>query len=68
MAKHMSETPNLRWFGEFPKCPRGKTANGILYGSQNESYGHWCRRYASRPLEDSERARAVLAKTRQEKE
>lgn len=56
---NLSETPNLRWFEAFPKCSCGKTAQGILRGSQNESYGHHCQRCADRRLKASEKARTA---------
>lgn len=55
----MGETPNLRWFEELPKCGRcRKTAHGILRGSRNESYGHYCKKCANKRLKDSEKVRA----------
>ena len=53
----MMETIYLRWFEEFPKCPCGKTAHGILRGDQNQSYGYWCRSCANRRLRNSKKAR-----------
>lgn len=58
MAK---ETTELRWFEQFPKCARcGRTSEGILRGSQNESYGHHCKRCATLRLANSEKARAAI--------
>lgn len=58
----MAETTQLRWFEQFPRCARcGKTAQGILRGSCNESYGHHCLRCAERRLKDSEKARSLTA-------
>ena len=53
----MSETTELRWFEQFPNCPCGKPSNGILRGSVNQSFGHWCKRCAERRLRASERER-----------
>lgn len=54
----MAETTELRWFEQFPKCARcGKTSQGILRGSRNESYGHHCNRCAMKRIKDSERER-----------
>lgn len=56
----MSETTELRWFEKFPKCARcGKTAEGILRGTQNQSYGYHCSRCAEKRLKDSAKARGV---------
>ena len=52
----MTESIFLRWFEEFPKCPCGKVAGGILRGGRNESYGHHCRACANRRLRDSQKA------------
>ena len=57
----MTETTSLRWFEDFPKCPCGKVAHGILRGDQNQSYGYHCRQCARKRLRDSKKARAVLA-------
>lgn len=56
-----SETPNLRWFEQFPKCRCGKKSEGILRGNQNESYGHHCKRCAERRLKASEKLRESAA-------
>jgi hypothetical protein len=60
----MTESIHLRWFEEFPKCPCGKTARGILRGDQNQSYGHHCLPCAKKRLRDSEKARAAIAKAK----
>lgn len=58
--RRATETAELRWFEQFPKCAEcGKTAQGILRGSQNQSYGHHCLRCAERRLKASEKARAA---------
>ena len=61
----MAETPELRWFGEYAKCPCGRDSNGVLYGSRNQSYGSWCRHCANKRLKasEAERARLELAQT-----
>ncbi len=56
----MGETTELRWFEEFPRCVCGRVSQGILRGSQNQSYGHHCKRCAERRLKASEKARARL--------
>lgn len=53
----MSETPNLRWYDEFPNCGCGKVAGGILRGVGNESYGYHCKRCAERRLKASAKVR-----------
>lgn len=56
----MDETPNLRWFEEFPRCGRcGKIAQGILRGTANESYGHHCSSCAHKRLRASEKVRTA---------
>jgi len=58
----MSETPNLRWFEEYSSCRMcSKRGEGILRGSQNESYGSHCKKHAEQRLKASkaERAKAV---------
>lgn len=54
------ETTELRWFEAFPKCRCGKTAQGILRGSQNQSFGYHCKACAERRLKASAKARAAL--------
>jgi len=56
----LAESPEIRWFEEFPKCRCGKVANGILRGTQNQSFGHHCSRCANARLRASEKARAAL--------
>lgn len=58
----MSETPNLRWFDEFPKCVCGKKSEGILRGDTNQSYGHHCKKCAHKRLSESKKVRASKAK------
>lgn len=59
----MSESPEIRWFEQFPKCARcGKDAQGILRGTQNQSFGNHCQRCANARLKASERERAANAK------
>lgn len=53
----MSETPHLRWFEAFARCPCGKPSAGILRGVGNESYGPHCRKCAERRLRASELVR-----------
>jgi ribosomal protein L34E len=54
----MSETPDLRWFEQFPKCQGcGRTATGLLRGVRNDSYGYHCTRCAERRLKASAKAR-----------
>lgn len=54
----MSESTDLRWFDEHPKCARcGKDAHGRLMGSQNQSFGWHCRKCAEKRLRDSAKAR-----------
>lgn len=60
----MTETPNLRWFEEFPKCRCGKVANGILQGEANESYGHHCTKCAEKRLRDSQKVNEARVKQR----
>lgn len=55
------ETTELRWFEAFPKCRCGRTAEGILRGSQNQSFGHHCKRCADKRLAASEKARKAKA-------
>lgn len=57
----MDETPELRWFEAFPRCSCGKPSNGILRGSQNQSYGHHCNACAARRLKASDKVRKRLA-------
>lgn len=59
---HLNESEDLRWFEELPKCRCGKTAEGILRGSRNDSYGYHCRKCAQKRLRDSEAARNLIAK------
>ena len=54
------ETPNLRWFEEFSKCRCGKTAHGILRGSQNESYGLHCKSCAKKRIKASEKVQEQM--------
>lgn len=58
----MSEVPHLRWFENTErKCGKcGKRATGILRGSANESYGHYCEPCAMKRLADSKRQRERL--------
>ena len=49
-----SETTDLRWFDGFAACRIcGKRGQGILRGSQNQSYGAHCSRCASKRLKAS---------------
>lgn len=59
----LEDSPDLRWFEEFAKCRCGKPSNGILRGSQNQSFGYHCKRCAEKRLKASERVRAALAKS-----
>ena len=49
----MTETTELRWFDEWPKCPCGRRAHGILRGVRNDSYGAHCKQCANRRLKAS---------------
>jgi ribosomal protein L34E len=54
----LAETTELRWFEQFPKCGEcGRTSQGILRGSQNQSYGHHCQKCADKRLKASAKAR-----------
>ena len=58
MVGHLTETTELRWFEENPKCGRcGKDAHGRLMGSMNQSFGWHCRKCADKRLKDSAKAR-----------
>jgi len=59
------ETTRLRWFDAFPVCSCGKTAQGILRGDGNQSYGNHCRKCAEKRLRDSEKARNEQGKIEQ---
>jgi ribosomal protein L37E len=58
----MTETPELRWFDEHPKCARcGKDAHGKIMGAQNQSFGWHCRRCAETRLSASRKVREQTA-------
>lgn len=59
----IDETPNLRWFEEYPSCREcGKPAAGILRGHHNDSYGSYCRKHAEKRLADSAKVREYEGK------
>ena len=60
-----NETPLLRWFEAYPRCPCGKAGNGILRGESNESYGTYCRKCAERRLRQSELVRKAEARAQE---
>lgn len=66
MTRVLRESPDIRWFEQREsKCDRcGKAAQGILRGSQNESFGPHCKRCAEKRIKDSAKAREQLAKER----
>lgn len=47
----------VRWFEEFGHCQCGKSAQGILRGPRNESYGKFCRSCANKRLKKADRER-----------
>ncbi len=60
----MGEVTNLRWFERtVHKCQQcGKRADGILRGTQNESWGHHCQKCADKRLKASAKAREAAEK------
>lgn len=60
----MTETTELRWFEEFPRCSCGRVSQGILRGSKNQSFGHHCKRCATRRLKAADREREKAAQSR----
>jgi hypothetical protein len=59
---HLSEATEIRWFEKLPRCGCGKTATGILRGTQNQSFGHHCDGCATKRLKASAKERESLAK------
>jgi len=58
------ETTELRWFDKYPSCLMcSKRADGVLYGTQNQSYGAHCQRCADKRLKASEAARKEVMTT-----
>lgn len=60
----MTETTELRWFEQFPKCSCGKTAEGILRGSHNQSFGYHCKNCAEKRLKASAKAKELESQRR----
>ena len=57
----LEDTPDLRWFDEYPACRQcGKVAHGVLMDVRNTSYGAHCRKCADRRLATSKRVREKL--------
>lgn len=64
MKGRLSESPHIRYFSAYPNCSGcGKTAQGVLYGTSNESYGAHCRKCADKRIRASADVRALLAST-----
>ena len=59
---HLDEATEIRWFEKYPRCSCGKTATGILRGTQNQSFGYHCDRCASKRLKASAKERESLAR------
>jgi hypothetical protein len=62
----LEDTPDLRWFDKYGSCRMcGKKSEGLLRGSQNQSYGDHCQRCADKRLKASERVRGQLNRENQ---